>query len=142
MRPLLFDVDATIRPARMTICFPGRPNAFVTVRIKAEVRSLEEASLAAVREIAGFTPDELALLAEVARAAPTAPIPEPAQVMIEELEQEDRYPGLLHCPACCHPIGRGDSPAIGYVEGCPSCRRKLMVRFTPGAVTIVLWSNE
>lgn len=142
MRPLLVDVDTSLRPARMTICFPGRPNRFVTVRIRADVASLEEASAQAQRELAGFTPEQLILLAECSTPAPVAPDPAPPTVMIGKVEQEERYPGPIYCPACCHKLGRGDSPAIGYLKQCPSCRRHLVLRFYPGAVSIVLWAEQ
>lgn len=142
MRPILFDVDVTFAPARMTICFPGRPNRFITVRIRTPVATLEDAQRAAVRELEGFDPEQLTLLAECAAIAPVAPDPAPPTVMIEKLEQEQRYAGPLFCPACCRKLGRGDSPAIAYLDACPGCRRKLVIRFAPGAVTIALWSDE
>jgi hypothetical protein len=126
----------------MTLCFPGRPNRFVTVRIKRDVEDLEAAQLAAFSELESFTPEQLLMLAEISAPAPVMPDPAPPTAMIEQLEQEVRYAGVLFCPACCAKLGRGDSPAIGYLDNCPNCRRRLIVRFVPGAVTIVLWPNE
>lgn len=138
-RPLLFDIDASLAPARMTLCFPGRPNRFITVRIRRDVHSLHEARIAAIAELEAFTPEQLLMLGECSAPAPVAPDPAAPTVMIEQLEQEDRYAGPLYCPACCARLGRGDSPAVGYLERCPRCKRRLMIKFTPGAVAIVLW---
>ena len=125
----------------MTICFPGRPNSFVTVRIRRPVSGHEEAARAAVAELTAFNAEQLQLLAETAKPAPVAVVWSAPAAMIEPVEQEARYPGVLHCPACCHPLGRGTSPAIGYLEQCASCRRELFVRFVNGAVTVTLWTT-
>lgn len=138
MRPLLFDVDVTLSPARMTICFPGRPNRFIVVRIRSAARELHQAQRAALRELEAFTPEQLQLLAESSAPAPIAPDPAPPEAMITKVEVEHRYAGSLFCPACCHRLGLGISPAIGYLRECPSCSRQLAVRFSPGIVTIVL----
>jgi hypothetical protein len=144
-RPILFDVDVSARPARMTLCFVGRPHRFISVRIRRELSNaptLDEARIAAFSEIDGFTEEQRQLLAESAVAAPVAPDPPQAIATLEQVEHEDRFPGLLHCPACCAKLGHGTSPSIGYLEECPTCKRRLVVRFVPGAVTIVLWPGD
>lgn len=138
MRPLLFDVDASARPARMTVCFPGRPNKFIVVRIRRDVDTLEEASAAAIAELDAWTPEQRTLLEESAQAAPVATDPPLVAVMIERVEHEERYAGFVYCPVCRRVLGRGDNPAIGYVEACPGCKRRLVIRFTSGAVTIIV----
>jgi hypothetical protein len=138
-RPILFDVDVSAKPARMTLCFSGRPHRFITVRIRSDVASADEGAMAALQEIDAFTPEQLLLLAESAVEAPVASNPTQLIGMIESVDQDERFPGLLHCPACCAKLGHGTSPSVGYVEECPVCKRRLMVRFTQGVVTIVLW---
>lgn len=145
MRPILWDVDEKSTPPRMTILFPDQPRRVITVRIRAPGATRDSAMRAASQELAAFTPAELLLLKE--SSVPLQPRPDPAPAMaaigatLEPIEQEDRYPGALHCPACCRKLGRGDSPAIGYLETCPGCERKLIVRFTPGSVTVILWTE-
>lgn len=141
MRPILFDVDVSARPARMTLCFPDTPRRFITVRIRANVTTEQDAKLAAFRELEGFTRDQLQLLAESSAPMAFAPDPDALSATITRVDQEQRYPGMLHCPACCHAVGRMDSPAIGYVDRCSSCKRRLKVRFAPGTVTVILWTD-
>lgn len=78
MRPMLFDVDVSVRPARMTILFP-RPfgqHVAITVRIRrdvgAEALTVDAARVAAFAELAGFTPEQLELLEESATLAGSA----------------------------------------------------------------------
>lgn len=139
MRPILFDVDIKMRPARMTICFPGRPKRFIVVSIKAPVTTEDEAKAAAFREMGAWTLDQLVLLSESAQPAPVIADEDAMAATISMVEQEERYSGLIHCPACCRPLGRGDSPAIGYLTSCPGCKKSLMVRFAPGAFTVFVW---
>ncbi|HVX39632.1 MAG TPA: hypothetical protein VHB25_08665, partial [Gemmatimonadaceae bacterium] len=106
-----------------------------------DVHTLQDARTAALAELDAFTDAQLLLLAESSAPAPVAPDPAPPAVMVEQLEQEARYAGPLYCPACCAMLGRGDAPHVGYLERCPRCQRKLMVKFTPGAVAIVLWTE-
>ncbi|HVX40310.1 MAG TPA: hypothetical protein VHB25_12125, partial [Gemmatimonadaceae bacterium] len=81
MRPILFDVDVSLTPARMTLCFPGRPNRFITVRIRRDVHTLQDARTAALAELDAFTDAQLLLLAESSAPAPVAPDPAPPAVM-------------------------------------------------------------
>lgn len=141
MRPILWDVDEKSTPPRMTICFVDHPKRFITVRIKAPVGDLQSAKIAAVRELQAFTPDQLQLLAESSQPMAVAPDPDAVAATIQPVEQEDRYRGLLHCPACCRALGKGTSPAIGYLAACPGCQRKLIIRFAPGSVTVILWTE-
>jgi hypothetical protein len=141
MRPLLTEVDATASPARMTLCFPDRPNRYITVRIRGAATTHRDACDSAVAELAAFTPEQLQLLAECSAPLAVAPDPDLVNATISPVAQERRYPGVLYCPACCGKLGRGDSPAIGYLERCPSCRRRLLVRFAPGTVSVILWTE-
>lgn len=142
-RPILFDVDEKSVPPRMTICFVERPLRFVSVNIRNPGATHETASRAAVAELNAIieNPLHVQLLAEHARPMPVVPDFGPAvEAIITPVEQEERYAGVIHCPACCHPLGRGDSPAIGYLKSCSACKRGLIVTFTPGAVTVTLWT--
>lgn len=139
MRPILFDVDVSLHPPRMTVCFPGHPQRFVVVHIKTPVTTREQAKAAAVAEMDGWTPEQQILVAEYATPAPVVPNPPLLGMTITQVEQEERYPGLIHCPGCCRSLGRGDSPGIGYVERCPGCQKRLMVRFAPGTFTVFVW---
>jgi hypothetical protein len=126
----------------MTLCFPGRPNRFITVRVRGAAPTHAETCRAAVAELAAFTPEQLLLLAECSAPLAVAPDPDAVGAILSPVEQEQRYAGSLFCPACCHKLGRGDSPSIGYLERCPSCRRRLMVRFAPGTVSVILWTRD
>lgn len=145
MRPILWNVDEKADPPQMTICFPDPPRRVITIRIREPGDTKESATVAAMRELGQFTPAELLLLQESAVPLSGRPDPAPALVAvgatIERVEQEDRFHGALHCPACCRKLGRGDSPSIGYIEQCPGCQRKLIIRFTPGTVTVILWTD-
>jgi hypothetical protein len=141
MRPVLFDVDVSLHPPRMTVCFPGHPLRFVVVHIKAAVTTVDDAKTAAIAEMDGWTPEQQLLVAEYATPAPVVPNEPAMTATITQVEQEDRYTGLVHCPACCRSLGRGDSPAIGYITACPGCQKRLIVRFTPGAFTVIVWPD-
>lgn len=142
MRPILWDVDEKSAPPRMTILFPDPPQRVITVRIREPGETRDSAMVAAVRELDAFTPAELRLLQE--SSAPIKRAPDPAApfavvATIEPVSRDERFAGNLHCPACCRKLGRGDSPSIGYIEKCPGCDRKLMIRFAPGSVSVILW---
>jgi hypothetical protein len=66
-RPYLFDVDTSVDPPTMTLCFAGDPDRFATLRIRSRVTTLDKAVPAAQGELAAFTDDEIALVDEIAR---------------------------------------------------------------------------
>jgi len=68
--PTLTSVDADARPPTMTVCFPGIPHRFVTVRILSDATTRDELKRAAFREFEAFSEGELELLSDVAKPIP------------------------------------------------------------------------
>ena len=63
----LSSIDTRAHPPTMTICFPGVPHRFVTVRILASATTENEIQRAAVREYDAFDDSQVELLYEVAK---------------------------------------------------------------------------
>jgi hypothetical protein len=119
----------------------AEPIRKIDVRIRSPLAGREPRVVAGM-ELAGFSSEQLQLLYESATVVPD-PV-EPARPtsaaagMIERVHQDARPSHMIFCPACCAKLGRADSPAIGYLEACPGCRRSGRIRFAAGGVTIVL----
>lgn len=141
MRPILFDVNAAA--AQMTLCFPGRPNRYITVRMRSAGITPGTAGALAVAELDALTPLALELLRECARPGDPPPDPEaPAlAVALAPVQQvAPPYTGPVFCPACCRRLGTATSPHLGYLRQCSGCQRAIAIQVTPAGIVVRLGS--
>jgi hypothetical protein len=148
-RPIITRVDADASPPIMHLVFiDDEPIRAIDVRIRSPLRG-REARVVAGMELSGFSSDQLQLLYDAASVVPkdtviaellrndVEPLSTSARSgMIERVHQESRPTHMVFCPACACKLGHASSPGIGYVERCPSCNRRIRVRFADGAVTV------
>ena len=69
IRPIIFGLELRDEP-RMTICFPGRPNRFITVPIRSPGITRTETERAAVAQLLSYSAYELEVLRTSAAADP------------------------------------------------------------------------
>jgi hypothetical protein len=135
-RPTLVAVDDGVNPPTMLLRFDGPPRQFVSVRIKTYAYTREALAVVAAEELQGFTPEQIDLLADVAQPDPAEP---PAlEAAVVPVERLGFYSGRIHCPGCGAFVALAESPAIGYMQQCPHCRRELRIRVNGDTVAILL----
>lgn len=61
---------------------------------------------------------------------------------IERLYSTRTSTGPLFCPACCHKLGRMESPSIGYLAQCGGCKRAIVVRDVEGGGMAVIFTDD
>jgi hypothetical protein len=148
-RPILFGVDHAATPPVMEILFPdGSPalehRVATGIRIRTAVANRDQAMVAAMRELADMTAEQLELLRETARPldreqlAKVPRSPRPVSSMgITPVTRSPRYLGPVYCPGCAHQLGRGDNPATGYTKSCSTCGADLEIQFREDGLVIV-----
>lgn len=89
----------------------------------------------AQEQLAGFTEDQLQLLADVARPDPAATH---FSAVVTSVHREGTYRGRLHCPGCGLFLGMAESPAIGYGRKCQGCQRHIEIEVRGDSVCLVI----
>lgn len=143
MRPVFF--GASLNPPVMDVLIPAESlgdgyRIVRGIRIRALVRTLEEARLCGAREVLAFTPEQIELLREIAVPATREELlaGETPAFSAEAIADDGGYSGPVFCPACCRRLGSGRSPALGYLSRCPGCERGLTVRRLNDGLSIEL----
>lgn len=136
-RPILTRVDADASPPTMHLLFVDRGKSVraIDVRIRSSIVGRDPRAVAGM-ELAAFNPSELDMLYESATLLRDAPGTIPASRSIDRVFRERKPDYSACCPACCHKLGRADSPWLSHLERCPSCGREIQIGFRDGALTI------
>jgi NADH pyrophosphatase NudC (nudix superfamily) len=138
--PRLVAVDVQQRPPRMTLCFPGVPRRYITIRLRTDVQTVKAATIAARAEIEAFTPTAIELLRESATPGGDIDVGEPQLLAaaVRPVQREVTISGRIFCPRCGWKIGNADSPAIGYTRACNGCKRALLIERVDGCVVVTV----
>src|SRR4051812_23934956 len=107
-RPRLVSVDVVSRPPQMTLCFPGAPSRFITVRMRTEVRGAGLARVAAQTEIDAFAERDVELLRESAEPGPDLDVGDPAlfEASVRPVFKVAASSLPVRCPLCSGTIAR------------------------------------
>jgi hypothetical protein len=140
-RPRLVSVDVTSRPPQMTLCWPGEPPHYITVRLRTNVQSAGLARAAAQTEIAALGARDLELLRECATPGPALDIGNPAlfESAVRPVQRVAAPAGIVvRCPSCATKIGTTDSPSLGYMRECTTCHREIDVQVRDGWIIVAM----
>lgn len=138
--PRLVAVDIEQRPPRMTLCFPGWPHRYITIRLRTDVQTPRAATIAARAEIEAFTPVALELLRESATPGDYIDIGDPQLLAaaVRPVQREVTISGVVFCPRCANRLGRTDSPSLGYLTKCGVCGRGLSIERVDGSIIVTV----